>query len=79
MSFEELMSESAEVLPGRETLCVTHFYNGGGFQPGGLGNTAQVGLVNVSGISALNGTLNGTLDHDNVLNALSGLFVPIGL
>jgi hypothetical protein len=51
MSMDELERESAELLPSRETLCMTS----------NIGNTAQGGLVNVS---ALNGSLlNGSLTH----------------
>lgn len=57
LSMQELLSENAELLPGRETLCVTSWYpHGGGFVgQAGTGNTVQSGLVNVS---ALNGNLN---------------------
>jgi hypothetical protein len=57
LSMQELLNENAELLPGRETLCVTSWYpHGGGFVgQAGAGNTVQGGLVN---ISALNGSLN---------------------
>jgi hypothetical protein len=58
MSMQELEMECAELLPGRETLCVTSCHPHGG--AAGLtqlfGNTAQNGLIN---ISALNGSLDG--------------------
>jgi hypothetical protein len=62
MSLQELELETAELLPGRETLCVPscapHGFGFGGLN--GVGNTAQSGLVN---LSLLNGSpvsiLNG--------------------
>lgn len=69
VSMQELEMESAELLPGRETLCVTscHPWGGGhwGFSQMGMGNTAQNGLVNAA---VANGSLNGSLN--NVLNGL---------
>jgi hypothetical protein len=59
MSMQELEMESAELLPGRETLCVTCWHpHGGGsfaFTENSFGNTTQYGLVN---IAILNGSLN---------------------
>ncbi len=59
LSMQELLNENAELLPGRETLCVTSYHpHGGGFgftQVNQYGNTVQGGLVN---ISALNGSLD---------------------
>ncbi|MGH3278691.1 MAG: hypothetical protein ACRDNW_06080 [Trebonia sp.] len=62
VSMQELELESAELLPGRETLCVTSCHPcGGGFGlwQAGIGNTAQNGLVNVA-------LLNGVLNNVNV-------------
>jgi hypothetical protein len=59
MSMQELELESAELLPGRETLCVTSYHpHGGSFgiTQDGFTNTIQNGLVN---INALNNSLNG--------------------
>jgi hypothetical protein len=70
MSMQELELESAEMLPGRETLCVTSWHpHGGGFgvNQAGAGNVVQNGLVNVD---ALNGSLNG-------LNLLNGLGIHL--
>jgi hypothetical protein len=61
---QDLELEHAELLPSRETLCVSH--QGGSsfsFAQVGYGNTAQAGLVNVS---ALNGSF------DNILSLGSG-------
>jgi hypothetical protein len=57
LSMQELLSENAELLPGRETLCVTSWYPHGGGIVGqaGTGNSVQGGLLNVS---ALDGSLN---------------------
>jgi len=66
MSMQELEMESAELLPGRETLCCTSWHpHGGGFglTQNGFGNTAQSGLVNIS-------ALNGSLDNINLGNIL---------
>ncbi len=63
---QELELEHAELLPSRETLCVSHHGYGGNsfsFTQVGYGNTAQSGLVNVS---ALNGSF------DNILSLGSG-------
>jgi hypothetical protein len=60
MSMHELELESAELLPARETLCVTrsHPAHGSGYSHGGSysssysqtasANTAQFGLINVN-------------------------------
>jgi hypothetical protein len=58
MSMQELELETAELLPGRETLCVSSYHPHGGFglTQNGFGNTVQGGLIN---ISALNGSLDG--------------------
>jgi hypothetical protein len=62
MSLQELELESAELLPGRETLCVPSCApHGHGFgDVTQIGNTAQSGLIN---LSLLNGSpisiLNG--------------------
>ena len=61
---QDLELEHAELLPSRETLCVSH--QGGSsfsFTQVGYGNTAQSGLLNVS---ALNGSF------DNILSLGSG-------
>jgi len=67
VSMDELERESAELLPSRETLCVSRCGHGGSssnsFTQVGYGNTAQAGLVNVS---ALNGSF------DNILSLGSG-------
>lgn len=58
VSMQELELESAEMLPGRETLCVSSWHPGrGGFgiTQTGLGNTVQSGLLNVA---LANGSLN---------------------
>ena len=59
ISMDELAQESAELLPSRETLCMSKWH------PMDVMNgvTSQFGLVNVS---ALNGSLNDVLN--NVLN-----------
>jgi hypothetical protein len=63
VTMQDLELESAELLPGRETLCCcSHAHSGGGssssFTQVGYGNTAQAGLLNVS---ALNGSANNIL------------------
>jgi hypothetical protein len=65
VTMEELEREHAELLPGRETLCVHQAASSHGvsFAQVGYGNTAQAGLVNVS---ALNGSF------DNILSLGSG-------
>jgi hypothetical protein len=67
VTMEELEREHAELLPGRETLCVSRCHPSHGasysFTQVGYGNTAQSGLVN---ISAANGSL------DNILSLGSG-------
>ena len=65
MSMDELERESAELLPSRETLCVSSYHSGSSvsFTQVGYGNTAQSGLLNVS---ALNGSF------DNILSLGSG-------
>jgi len=66
VSMDELERESAELLPSRETLCVSRCGHGGSsnsFTQVGYGNTDQAGLVNVS---ALNGSF------DNILSLGSG-------
>lgn len=64
VSMQELQMESADLLPGRETLCVSSYHSYGGgeeyvgsaFTQLGYGNTAQSGLLNVA-------LLNGSLDN----------------
>jgi hypothetical protein len=71
MSMQELTMESAELLPGRETLCVTNCFphaGGVGVSQLGAGNTVQGGLVNVA---ALNGS--NVLDGNNILNGVNVL------
>jgi hypothetical protein len=67
VTMQELELEHAELLPSRETLCVSkcHPASGSGFSftQVGYGNTAQSGLVN---IAAGNGSL------DNILSLGSG-------
>jgi len=69
VSMRELELESAELLPARETLCVTrcHPAHSSGssvtVNQTGYGNTAQAGLVNVS-------VANGSFD--NILSLGSG-------
>jgi hypothetical protein len=67
VTMQDLELEHAELLPGRETLCVGNYHPGVGssysFTQVGYGNTAQSGLVNVS---ALNGSF------DNILSLGSG-------
>jgi hypothetical protein len=58
MSMQELELESAELLPGRETLCVTcwHPHGGSGFgiNQFGTGDAVQSGLFNVDALNGLN-------------------------
>jgi hypothetical protein len=76
MSMQELTMESAELLPGRETLCVTNCLPHGGGRTVGIsqiggGNTVQGGLLNVA---ALNGS--NVLDGNNILDGvLNGLHI----
>jgi len=70
VSMRELELETAELLPARETLCVSKcgYQNHGGgpsysFTQVGYGNTAQAGLVNVA-------LANGSFD--NILSLGSG-------
>ena len=67
MTMDELAQESAELLPSRETLCVSKWGGHGGntnvFSQVGYGNTAQNGAINVA-------VLNGSLD--NILSLGSG-------
>jgi hypothetical protein len=59
MSMEELAAESAELLPARETLCVSKMHHSAGNSLNVTqvdGNTVQNGLINVS---LLNGVLDG--------------------
>jgi hypothetical protein len=59
VTMQDLELESAELLPGRETLCVSHAHSSGSsFTQVGYGNTAQAGLVNVS---VANGSANNIL------------------
>jgi hypothetical protein len=63
MTMDELERESAELLPSRETLCVSrwgHSHSGTSFTSISQtdGNTSQFGLLN---ISLLNGDLNSLL------------------
>jgi hypothetical protein len=65
VTMQDLELEHAELLPSRETLCVSsgHAGNSFSFTQVGYGNTAQSGLLNVS---ALNGSF------DNILSLGSG-------
>jgi hypothetical protein len=67
VTMQDLELEHAELLPNRETLCVSRCHASHGssfsFTQVGYGNTAQAGLVNVS---AANGSL------DNILSLGSG-------
>jgi hypothetical protein len=59
VTMHDLDLETAELLPGRETLCVSHW--GGtssSFTQAGYGNTAQSGLLNVA---VANGSFNNIL------------------
>jgi hypothetical protein len=61
VSMRELELESAELLPSRETLCVTKFHPGHGSslsltQTQADGDTSQFGLINVA-------LLNGNFDN----------------
>jgi hypothetical protein len=63
MTMDELERESAELLPSRETLCVSkwgHSHGGNSFTSisQANGNTSQFGLLN---ISLLNGDFNSLL------------------
>jgi hypothetical protein len=65
LSMAELELETAELLPGRETLCVTSWIPG--FSQSGLGNSAQGGLVNVAAANgSFNNVLNNSLNGNNV-------------
>ena len=59
MTMDELERESAELLPSRETLCVSkwgHSHGGNSYSFTQVdGNTSQVGLINVA-------LLNGSFD-----------------
>jgi hypothetical protein len=62
MTMDELERESAELLPSRETLCVSkwgHSHGGNSYTSYSFtqvdGNTSQVGLINVA-------LLNGSFD-----------------
>jgi len=60
VTMQDLELETAELLPSRETLCCgcsSHGY-GSSFSITEIGNTSQVGLVN---ISAFNGVGNSVL------------------
>jgi hypothetical protein len=72
MSMQELEMESAELLPGRETLCVTTFHpHGGAAFDGGFGDTAQGGLVNVAALNgSFDGSFNNILNGNDILNGL---------
>ena len=57
ITMQELESETAELLPSRETLCQWgHSYSSTTIVGSGDGNTEQEGLINVS---ALNGNFDG--------------------
>ena len=58
VTMHELELECAELLPSRETLCVSRCHPGSGFSQVGYGNTAQSGLLNVA---IANGSLNNIL------------------
>lgn len=68
MTMDELEGESAELLPARETLCVSRWHSHGGNYQNDVhtsytfnqidGNTVQNGLLN---ISLLNGDFNSLL------------------
>ena len=72
MSMQELEMESAELLPGRETLCVCTWQPHGGVSfSGGYGDTAQSGLVNVAALNgSFNNSLNNILNGNDILNGL---------
>ena len=66
MTMGELEAESAELLPSRETLCVSRWGHGGGNTTTIVsnGNTAQSGFLNLS-------LLNG--DNVNILGIANQL------
>ncbi len=76
LSMQELEMESAELLPGRETLCVTSYHPGGGsaWGPGGghgFGGGFSQTTTNNIGNTAQGGLLNvallnGSLNNLNV-------------
>ncbi len=69
VSMAELESESAELLPSRETLWASRggYSYSNSFAQVGYGNTAQSGLLNVS---ALNGSADNNLD---ILSAVGNI------
>ena len=69
VSMAELESESAELLPARETLWASRggYSYSNSFAQVGYGNTAQSGLLNVS---ALNGSADNNLD---ILSAVGNI------
>jgi hypothetical protein len=62
VTMQDLELEHAELLPNRETLCVSRVHPGTGtsysFTQVGYGNTAQSGLLNVA---VANGSFNNIL------------------
>jgi len=60
VTMQDLDLETAELLPARETLCVSRWQGGTSysFTQVGYGNTAQSGLVNVA---VANGSFNNIL------------------
>ncbi len=64
VSMDELERESAELLPSRETLCVSNYQGSHGasysFSQTGYGNTAQSGGINIAfGNGDLNNLFSG--------------------
>jgi len=60
VTMQDLDLETAELLPARETLCVSRWQGGTSysFTQVGYGNTAQSGLLNVA---VANGSFNNIL------------------
>jgi hypothetical protein len=60
VTMQDLDLETAELLPARETLCVSNWQGHGSysFTQVGYGNTAQSGLLNVA---VANGSFNNIL------------------
>jgi hypothetical protein len=60
VTMQDLDLETAELLPARETLCVSRVHGGTStsFTQVGYGNTAQSGLLNVA---VANGSFNNIL------------------
>jgi hypothetical protein len=57
VTMQDLELETAELLPARETLCSYNGHSGGSFY-NVVGNTSQVGLINVSAFNGEGNSLN---------------------